>query len=298
VQLVSEHINILVLRHSAFYSPLLYTIAGGFLEAEGLHATYQPVDTPQAITERLNAGIAHLSQLAVAASFSALERGETPDIVHFAQINQRDGFFIAGRKQQQAFAWSQLIGKKVLVDHLFQPLAMFKYALHRLGIDAAQIDIRNGGDVAAMDAAFRRGEADYVHQQGPAPQQLEFDGQGQVLAAVGDVIGDVAFSSLCAHRQWLETEQARAFMRAYRKACAALLTTPAADIAAAEAHFFPDITPQVLTDTIATYQRLGCWSADPLISEASYQTLLEVFSYNGLIRQRHAYDRAIVSPPV
>ncbi|MGR8929631.1 MAG: ABC transporter substrate-binding protein [Gammaproteobacteria bacterium] len=294
---MSEKINIMALRHSAFYSPLLFTISGGFLAEEGLEADYRVATPDKSVFECLADGSAQLSQLAVAGSFPQLERGETPDIVHFAQINRRDGFFLAGRPRGGAFDWSQLVGKKVLVDHLFQPIAMFKYALYKLGIDEAKLEIIDAGDVNAMDAAFRAGQADYIHQQGPAPQQLEHDGQGRVLAAVGDVIGDVAFSSLCATREWLKTEQAAAFMRAYRKACATLLVTPAAELAENEAAFFPQVDREVLTQTIATYQQLGCWSADPTISEASYNTLLDVFAYNGLISRRHPYNAAIVAPP-
>lgn len=294
---MAEKIKIMALRHSAFYSPLLYTISGGFLAAEGLEAEYRVATPDKSVFECLADGSAHLSQLAVAASFPALERGEIPDVVHFAQINKRDGFFLAGRPQVQAFCWPQLIGKKVLVDHLFQPIAMFKYALHKLNIDEKQIDIIDAGDVDAMDAAFRAGIADYIHQQGPAPQQLEHDGKAKVVAAVGDVIGDVAFSSLCATRAWLASEPAAAFMRAYRKACVALLATPAAVIAESEARFFPHIDPEVLTLTIGAYQRLGCWSEDADISEASYDTLLDVFAYNGLIGRRHPYEAAIVAPP-
>ena len=220
-----EKINIMALRHSAFYSPLLFTISGGFLAAEGLEAKYQVATPNKSVFESLSDGSVHLSQLAVAGSFPVLERGETPDIVHFAQINQRDGFFLAGRPQAEPFVWSDLVGKKVLVDHLFQPIAMFKYALHQLGINEKQIEIIDAGEVDAMDAAFRAGQADYIHQQGPASQQLEHDGKAIVLSAIGDVIGDVAFSSLCATRSWLATEQAAAFMRAYRKACAALLSS-------------------------------------------------------------------------
>lgn len=294
---MSETIKIMALRHSAFYSPLLYTISGDFLADEGLQADYQLVPPGKTVFECLADGAAHLSQLAVAASFAQLERGETPDIVHFAQINRRDGFFLAGRPQHQPFDWQQLIGKKVLVDHLFQPVAMFKYALHQLNIAAGQIDIIDAGDVEAMDKAFRAGQADYIHQQGPAPQQLEHDGVGQVVASIGDVIGDVAFSSLCAQRSWLETPQAAAFMRAYRKACAALLTTPAEEIAACEAAYFPHIDQAVLSQTIATYQNMGCWSAAPEIGEDSYETLLDVFAFNGLISRRHDYDQVIVQPP-
>lgn len=290
---MTDKVNIMVLRHAAFYSPLLYTITGGFLKAQGLEACYEIATPEKTISAGLKNGSIHLAQLAVAASFPELERGETPEIVHFAQINQRDGFFIAGKPQAEPFAWQQLLGKKILVDHLFQPLAMFKYALHKLGINYQDLEIIDAGDVTAMDLAFRAGKADYVHQQGPAPQQLEFEGKAQVLASVGDVIGEVAFSSLCATRTWLETAQAKAFMTAYQQACAALLITPAAEVAASIQSFFPQIEFAVLTQTIATYQNLGCWSADPRISEKSYQTLLDVFLYNGMIHQRYPYHAAI-----
>ncbi len=52
-----------------------------------------------------------------------------------------------------------------------------------------------------MDAAFRAGTGDYIHQQGPSPQQLEHDGVGHVVARVGDPIGPCAFSSLAATRE-------------------------------------------------------------------------------------------------
>ena len=290
---MSEKIKIGVLRHSAFYAPLLYTLSGGFLKAQGLEATYQIATPDKTIVENLTDGSLHLSQFAVAGRFAALERGEMPKIVHFAQINQRDGFFIAGKPQTEPFSWQQLIGKKILVDHLFQPLAMFKYALYQQGIAENQLEIIDAGDVQAMDKAFREGKADYIHQQGPAPQQLEFERKAQVLASVGEVIGNVAFSSLCATKTWLKTEQAARFMTAYQHACAALLVTSAKEIAHSLRDFFPQIAFEVLIQTIATYQKLGCWSENTQISEESYEKLLDVFEYNGLISQRHPYATAI-----
>jgi NitT/TauT family transport system substrate-binding protein len=93
-----------------------------------------------------------------------------------------------------------------------------------------------------MDQAFRNGTGDYIHQQGPAPQQLEHDGVGHVVASVGEAIGPLAFSSLAATRQWLATDEARRFTRAYRKARAWLIGTAAPGIAEVEASFFPNIT--------------------------------------------------------
>ena len=290
-------LHIRVTRHSAFYSPLLMTLAGGHLRAEGLEASYDMATPQQTVADGIRNGHVQVAQSAVATHFAPLERGETVPYVHFAQINERDGFFLVGRRPQPDFTWAQLRGKSVLVDHFFQPLAMFRYALHRQDVDPRAIDMIDAGDVAAIERAFRDGRGDYVHLQGPAAQQLEQDGIGHVVAAVGDSIGPVAFSSLCAAPAWLATDAARAFTRAYRRGCAEVLASPAAEIAAAEAGFFPDIDHAVLTRTIASYQRLGCWSPAIEIGRATYEATLDVFEHCGMIRQRPRYEAVVAAPP-
>ena len=287
------------LRHSAFYAPLLMTVAGGYLHAEGLDPVYETATPERPVAGSLASGHCHVAQSAVATSFAALERGETIDIVHFAQINERDGFFLLGREPEPDFEWTRLRGRQVLVDHFFQPLAMFRYALHVHGLGFDSIRAVNAGDPDAMERAFRAGDGDYVHLQGPAPQQLQHEGLGCVVAAVGDAVGPVAFSSLCARREWLATDMARAFMRAYRRARAHVIDAPPGEIAAllAEAGFFPGVERIVLAHTVRAYQHLGCWSPEPAISPAAYEHLLDVFMFSGLITRRHPYGAAIVSPP-
>jgi NitT/TauT family transport system substrate-binding protein len=292
-------IHLMALRHSAFYSPLLLTVAGGYLRAEGLDPNFVVATPARTVADGFAAGTCHVAQSAVATSFAALERGERIGLVHFAQINERDGFFLAGRAPEPDFSWDRLRHRRVLVDHFFQPLAMFRYALWQQRVDFRDLELIDAGDPEAIERAFRAGQGDYVHLQGPAPQQLERDGIGHVVAAVGDAVGPVAFSSLCAQRAWLATDMARAFMRAYRRARGYAIEAPPGEIAARlrEAGFFPAIDPAVLAHTVAAYQGLGCWTPDPAIAPAAYERLLDVFLYNGLISRRHPYAAAVVPPP-
>ena len=62
---------------------------------------------------------------------------------------------------------------------------------------------------------FAMVRADYVQQQGPFPQQLEADGVGHIVAQVGPKVGPCAFSSLAAKPEWLASDMAEAFIRAY-----------------------------------------------------------------------------------
>ena len=292
-----ENINIMALRHSAFYSPLLITISGGFLREEGLQASYELGTPERTVPDCLSNGTAHLAQSAVATSFDSLMRGESCDIVHFAKINERDGFFLASREANEQFQWKDLVGKDVLVDHFFQPMAMFRYALHKQGINENQINIIDAGSVEEIDKAYRNGQGDFVHQQGPFPQQLEQDGIGHVVAAVGDAVGPVAFSSLCATREWLQTDMAVAFMNAYRKACQYILAIPATELAKQLNNFFPQIDLSVLTKTLSTYQKLGCWTPDPEITKTSYDNLIDVFMHAGVINKAFDIHECVVHPP-
>jgi NitT/TauT family transport system substrate-binding protein len=173
---------------------------------------------------------------------------------------------------------------------------MFKYACHRRGVDYPSIKAVNVPS-DQMDQAFRNGQGDYIHQQGPAPQQLEHDGVGHVVASVGEAIGPCAFSSLAATRQWLKSDAARRFTRAYRKARAWLLATPAAQVAEAEASFFPEIARPVLAATIAYYQKLGCWTPHVEITRPAFEVALDVFQHAGLITRRHRYEDVVAPPP-
>jgi NitT/TauT family transport system substrate-binding protein len=290
-------IRIMFSRYSAFYSPLIATRAAGFLAAEGLEAVFSIASPSEVPRARLGDRSVDLIQSAVSASFAPLERGEKSDIVHFAQINQRDGFLIAARAPDPAFRWDKLAGARVLVDHGGQPLAMFKFALHRQGVDYGEAIAVDAGAPEQMISAFRAGEADYVHLHGPAPQQLEKDGVGHIVASVGEAIGPVAFSSLCSTRTWLAGDMAQAFMRAYRKAQAWVLETPARKIAEIEGPYFEGVDTDVLERTIGFYQQLGTWASTPEIPRDGYEVTLDVFARSGLITRRHPYDTVIVPSP-
>jgi NitT/TauT family transport system substrate-binding protein len=294
---LAEEIRIEFTRFSAFYSPLIATMAGGFLKAEGLEAKHSVSPPGKSAIAGLLDGSVHVAQSAPSQGFTPLEQGRQPPAVHFAQINEKDGFFLTGRSPDAAFAWDKLKGKKVIVDHGGQPMAMFKYACFKRGLDFKAIQAIDVGSTDTMIAAFRSGEGDFIHLQGPAPQQLEHDKVGHIVAAVGDAIGPCAFSSLAATRDCLKTDMAKAFMRAYRKARAWLIATPAAEVAKAEAPFFKDIDLPVLTATIATYQKLGNWSPHVEITRPAFEATLDIFQHAGLITKRHQYEDVIAQPP-
>jgi NitT/TauT family transport system substrate-binding protein len=292
-----EKMHIQFTLFSAFYSPLISTMSGGFLKAEGIDASYSVAPPGVSAIKALEEGTAQVIQSAPSQGFTSLDKGETPTAIHFAQINEMDGFFITAREADAAFNWKKLEGADVVMFGGGQPLAMFKYACHKAGIDFDKINAITPGGAADIDKAFRDGQGAYVQQQGPFPQQLEADSVGHIVAQVGPKIGPNAFSSLASTREWLATDQAKAFMRAYTKTRQYMIDTPADEIAKAEKSYFPNIDEAVLAKCIASYQKLGCWTPHVEITKPAFEVALDVFEHFGTLKKRYAYEQVCALPP-
>ena len=290
-------IRIQFTRFSAFYSPLIATVAGGFLEKEGLEGDLSVAEHGVSALEALLRGDVDLVQSAPSQAFASAEKRETPPAVHFAQINNTDGFFIAGRKANSNFTLQDLKGKRVIVDHGGQPLHMFNYACHKVGLKLSDFEAIDAGSADEMVTAFKGGEGDYVHLQGPAPQQLEFEGSGVVVGRLGDWVGPCAFSSLASRSDWLETDEAVAFMRAFRAARQWVNQTPALHVANSEIAYFPGISVEALTEAIVAYQALGCWSGQVEIVSEEIAASVEVFKLGGAVAGDVDPSFVAVRPP-
>jgi NitT/TauT family transport system substrate-binding protein len=289
----AQPVRIMVYRHSCFYSPLLASIAAGFLKEEGLDAVYFVKPKERNLYEMFQQGEVDIMQAAVSTSWDPLSKGIHDIPRHFAQINQRDGFFIVGRDGSPSFSWKELEGAELIADHSQQPLAMLKYALHRQGVDWSRIQSIQGGSPEAMERTFREGKGDYIHLQGPAAQQLEQDGRGRIVACVGDLMPPIAFSSLMAMPSFLETEPAMRFMRAFRRSLVWVNEAPATEVAALESPLFEEISQTALAAAIARYQQLGTWRRDPVIPRDQYEAAMDVFIFNGIFQQRFPYEDVV-----
>ena len=292
-----DKINIQFTLFSAFYSPLISMMSGGFLKSEGLDPEWSVSPPGASAIAALENGSVHVVQSALSQGFNSLNKGEAPTAVHFAQINEMDGFFLTGRDADPDFTWDKLEGAEVVLFNGGQPLAMFKYACHKAGIDYEKIKPINPGGAADIDKAFRDGQGQYVQQQGPFPQQLVADGVGHIVTQVGTKIGPCGFSSLATTREWLGSDMAKAFMRAYKKTRIYMNEADASEIAAAQSPYFPDIDENILANCIASYQKLGCWTPHVEITQQAYEAILDIFDFNGMLGERYHYEQICSLPP-
>ncbi|MBS1269765.1 MAG: hypothetical protein MAG794_00716 [Gammaproteobacteria bacterium] len=292
-----DTVRIMVTRHASFYSPLLAAINGRFLTDHGITCEYRIAKPELSVPMALRGGRVDLGQLAVSASWADMQRGRPNDLRHFAQINCRDGFFLVSRHAYKQFQWTDLLEREVLVDHLGQPLAMFEYACFKQGIDLQRVALIDRGEPEEMLDAFRGGEGDFIHLQGPAAQLLELEGSGHVVAAVGNALEPVAFSSLVSMDEWLATDVARRFTRGFSAAREFVRTEAPERVAELVRPFFEDVDASALSQSISAYRQLGCWEGGIRIGEQEYNAALEVFRHGSVISGNPPYYRVVVDPP-
>jgi ABC-type nitrate/sulfonate/bicarbonate transport system substrate-binding protein len=268
-------------RHSAFYSPLIATLARGF------PASYSVLQPGQRSQDLIRDGVVEVMQSAVSSNWGPMDRGESPLPVHFALINRRDGFFLAGREFDKPFAWKDLEGASLLADHGGQPLAMVRYAAHVNDVDWNKISVLDRGTPEEMIKAFSRGEGDFIHLQAPGPQILEEEDIGWTRVSVGASMPEVAFSTLCCSREFVQKPAFSEFLDAYRQSREWVRTAEPREVASVEHSYFPGVSEDALAEAVSRYQRLGTWSGAHVITDDLYEQALNVFEFASGLRVRH-----------
>ncbi|MEK7385651.1 MAG: ABC transporter substrate-binding protein, partial [candidate division NC10 bacterium] len=180
---------------SPFYTPQFVAIHGGHLAAEGLEIALATAARGAGTVDALANGQADLALSGLMRSFELADRGGAR-LVHFAAMNDRNGFFLLSREPRPGFAWSDLVGRTVIsFGGAPTPWLCMQAVLRRHGVDPARVTFVR--DLSAPDAvaAFRAGKADFLEHGPPVVDQLLADGTAHLVASMGEATGPVPFSS-------------------------------------------------------------------------------------------------------
>lgn len=100
--------------HSIFYAPQYAAIELGYFKEEGLDLTLVNGGGADKVMTALVAKEAHIGFMGSEASIYTYANGEKDYAVNFAQLTQRAGNFLVGRKPEADFKWENLVGTTVL----------------------------------------------------------------------------------------------------------------------------------------------------------------------------------------
>ena len=289
-------LRLMVTYRNLFYTPIYAAVAGGFLYAEGLDVMFGTVPADRSALDMLRRAEVDIVQTGISRSMMALDAGEQDAPLHIAEINRGDGFFLISKAPADNWQWRDLEGATLIpIGFTPVPLTSLSAALRKRGVDIGMIRMLSGLSADDALAAFRRGDADYIHMPNPQAQALIEDGAGYLAAELGREHGYLCYSSFAAAPRFIETMPhiAEQFTRGFYKAQQWLASAAPAEIAARVAPFFPECPPAVLERSVRQYKALETWSDTPAIGIDGYNAMRDILIAAGLVKRPHPYDRLI-----
>jgi NitT/TauT family transport system substrate-binding protein len=277
---------------SLFYAPQFVALHGGHFEAEVLAVTIRTAGDGVSTTGALLDGLAEISLGGLMRSFELADRG-AGILVHFAEVNSRNGFFLLSRVPRPRFQWADLVGRTVIsFAEAPTPWQCMLKVLRREGVDPTQVTIRRDLPVPQAVDAFRAGQADFLEQGQPVVEQLLMEGAAHLVVSMGEATGPVPFSSYMTTPRFLreDSDTVRRFTRGLFRAQGWLAKQSGATIADLIAPSFPDIDPVLRTRAVDRYLRQGTWARDPILRQPGYDYLQSILIDGGFIRSSHRYE--------
>lgn len=278
--------------HSIFYAPGVVAVRGGHLAAEGFDATLTTAERAGATVSALLEGRQDVAISGLMRSFELADRGG-PRLVHFAAVNDRNGFFLLSREPRPRFTWLDLVGRTVLsFAGAPTPWLCMQAVLRRHGVDPARVRVVRDLATPEAVAAFRAGEADFLEHGPPVVDELVREGAGHLVASMGEATGPVPFSSLMATPEAL-AERREVLVRVVRGLARAqrwMAGASAAEIATVIAPAFPEIDTELCLRAVERYVRQSTWVAEPALTRAGFEALQEILLAGGFIRRRHRFE--------
>lgn len=279
-----------------FYTPIYTAVAGGFLYAEGLDVMFGTVPTGTPPFDMLKQNEVDIIQTGISRSLMALDDGDEDAPLHIAEINRRDGFFLVSRTPTDNWQWSDLEGTTVIpIGFTPVPLTSLTAALRKHSVDIDRITMLKGLSADDALAAFRRGDADYIHMPNPQAQSLIEDGAGNLAASLASEHGYLCYSSFAATPAFINENPdiIHRFVRGFHNAQQWLTEADPDTVADRVKPFFPGIPDSVLQASIARYKALEIWPESPDIGIDGYDAMRQVLIDGGLVKAHHPYERLV-----
>jgi len=288
-------LRIVVAFHSIFYAPLPVAIRGGHFAAEGVEVDPETPALAAGTVDALLSGVADVSLSGIMRSFQLVDRGGAR-LVHFAAVNDRNGFFLLSREPRPRFAWLDVVGRTIIsFGGAPTPWLCMQAVLRRHGVDPARVTFRRDLSTPDAIAAFRAREGDFIEHGPPVIDELIADGTGHLVASMGEATGPVPFSSLMATPETLTKQRdvLIRFVRGLYRAQRWMAASTAREIAAVVEPVFGDIEPAVRTAAVERYLRQSTWATDPVLTRAGYETLQEILLSAGFIKKPHPFESLV-----
>lgn len=286
--------------HSIFYAPQYVAIENGYFEEEGLDITLVNGAGADNVMTSLISGDADIGFMGSESSIYVYNEGMEDYVVNFAQLTQRAGNFLVTKENIDDFSWSDLKGKTVLGGRAGgMPEMVFEYILKQNGIDpATDLTIDRSVSFGNTAAAFMGSDDYYATVEfEPFATSLEMQGEGYVVASLGEDSGYVPYTAYSVKKSYLEehSDIIQVFTNAIQKGLDYVNNHTAEEIADVISPQFEETDIESLTTIVSRYLEQDTWKDNAIFAESSFDLLQDILEDAGELNKRAPYEKLVTT---
>ena len=271
--------------HSVFYAPQYVAMSQGFFAEEGLEVELTNGGGADKVMTAVVSGQSDIGLAGPEASIYVYNQGKADHTQIIAQLTKRDGSFLVGRAEDDAFSWEDLRGKTIIGGRKGGvPEMTLEYVLRLHGLTPGEdVTVDTSVQFNMMAGAFTGGQGDYVTLFEPTATQLERAGKSYVLASIGQESGEIPYTAYFANESWLRdnADTAQRFVNAIAKAQQWVAEHTDGQVAEAIIDQFPDTSLDELEAVTARHRQIDAWNRTPVMERHALERLETVMEQAG-----------------
>lgn len=290
-----KKITVAEVAHSIFYAPMYAADSLGYFEEEGLDVDIILTSGADAVAAAVMSGDAEVGFCGSEQSIYIYNEGAKDYLINFAGLTKRDGSFIVGRTNDK-FDIKDLKGTHVIAGREGgMPAMTLAYTLKKSGINLDELNFDTSIAFASMSGAFIGGTGDYVALFEPTALQLEKQGFGYVVASLGELGGEVPYTTYMTKKSYLDDNKdiIEGFTKAIQKGLDYVFTHTDKEVAEVITSYFPDTSLNDLTEVIKRYRDADSWYTTTYITEEGFDRVQDIMDNSGKLEKKAPYDKLV-----
>ncbi len=288
-------IKLAEVTHSIFYAPQYVAIEKGYFEEEGIDLELILASGADKVSAAVLSGDVNIGFAGSEATIYVYNGGEKDYLKTFAQLTQKDGSFIVAREKIKNFTLNDLKGKTIIGGRQGgMPVMTLEWALRENGINPkTDVTIDTSVAFAAMSGAFLAGTGDFVALFEPNALALEKQGAGYVVASLGELGGNVPYTSYFARDSYINENPniIKKFVKAIQKGINYVHNHSDEEVAKAIINQFPDTSLEDITKVVKRYRSIDAWPKETTFKEESFNHLQKIMKAYGELEENVPFDQ-------